>query len=376
VLLAGLAPASSTARADGCRPTITRLPDLGYGSEAGAIQGDTIVGWVDDSSGTQLPAVWQDGQLHTLSGLSAGAAGDVNARGEIVGDAGNFTEAFAVVDGTIHALAPNDGGFIYARRVNDRGQIAGVAFDGLYAARWDSYTSAPVALMPAPGDSFSFAKGINDQGVVAGDSDDSSGVPYAAIWTPRGVVHKLEPGFGSGQPGDLFAISNRGEAVGESFETDAAGNILADQATAWSDRGHPILIPLLPATNQSTALNVSDLGWVVGGAAQIDYSTGAFGPTHALLWFGHGPSMTLPVPGLSYNASESLVHGVQDDGTVVGSAGSADGNAVATVWTCAQRQAFVPDATASTARAARRQQSTHRMLARTFFTERRKQLLP
>jgi uncharacterized membrane protein len=164
-------------------------------------------------------------------------------------------------------------------------------------------------------------------------------------------VRLLAPAFGAGQPGVLYAINRPGETVGDSYLTDPAGIILADQATAWSAGGDPSLIPFLPGTNQSVALEVSDRGWVVGGAAEANYDTGSLSPTHAFLWLGDGPAETLPVPGLSYADSQSLAHGVDSQGTVVGSSGPVDGTASATVWTCARELAYTP-ASASTARTA------------------------
>jgi uncharacterized membrane protein len=337
-------PAAGTAAAH-CRPSVTRLPDLGFGSEADAVRANTVVGWVGtNDSGALVPAIWRGGRLSLIGALHthSGFAGDINARGEVVGTVNNAKKGFVYLHGTLHLLPPTDASFVYARRINDRGQIAGAAFAGRYAARWDSYASQPIRLLPAPGDAFSFAKGINDSATVAGESDSADGTPHPATWSADGAIHLLRSGFAPGQPGDLFAISNPGESVGESFRTDAHSNILADRATAWTPAGRVILIPLLADTNQSTALNLSDRGWVVGGAAHANYTTLKLGPTHALVWFGRGPAMTLPVPGLSYHASQSLAHGVDDQGTIVGSSGPAGGTQVATVWTFARRQAVVP----------------------------------
>lgn len=356
-LSAGIAlvPGAAAASHPVCKAMVTRLPDLGFGSEVDAQRGETFVGSVQtDGSGDQLPAIWRDGHLRVLDTFTsspAAAAADINSRGEVVGAADNSTVGFVYRDGVIHVLPSSGSNFIDARRINSRGQIAGTAFDNLYAARWESYTSAPVELLPAAGDAFSVAEGINDGDTVAGHSDDPTGVPHAALWSATGQVRLLKPGFGVGQPGDLFAISNPGEAVGESFLIDSSGNIVSDQATAWPRGDEPKLIPFLPGTNQSTALEVSDRGWVVGGAAPVDYVNGVLGPIHALVWFGGRAAETLPVPGLSYGESQSLAHNITAAGTVVGSSGPADGFASATVWTCARALAYIPSSFATVARA-------------------------
>ncbi|HWI01474.1 MAG TPA: hypothetical protein VNT27_14195, partial [Propionibacteriaceae bacterium] len=60
----------------------------------------------------------------------------------------------------------------------------------------------------------------------------------------------------------------------------------------------------------------------------------------------------LPVPGLSYQQSESLVHGITDSGTALGWAGPAGGVMHPYVWTCAFAQAFVPSASSQNKQAA------------------------
>ena len=343
VLAAGAATVSPAhAAAPGCRPTTTLLPDLGFGGQAFAIQGDTVVGSVFNAAHRSLPAYWHDGELTLIPELTRGFAGDINPRGDIVGSSG-LVAPFVFVDGTTHLLQ-HDPGTATARRINARGQIAGTV--GNVAARWDTYTSHPTLLLPATGDSFAFAKGINDVGQVAGDSDDAGFVPRAAVWDPAGNLRLLASGFGADQPSDLFAINNQGVSTGESYLGGTFGPV-ADQATRWSRDGVPTLIPLLPATTASIGLELNDLGWVSGIAVDFDFATGEEHGHHALIWLGNGPAETLPVPGLSYEDSESDAHYVTDDGTVVGSSGPAGGPDSATVWTCARTQAFVPDAQAT-----------------------------
>jgi hypothetical protein len=49
------------------------------------------------------------------------------------------------------------------------------------AGPWASASAAPVILRPRSGDAFSFAQGINDAGMVAGETDQPDGTPHAAI---------------------------------------------------------------------------------------------------------------------------------------------------------------------------------------------------
>jgi hypothetical protein len=338
----------SSAAASSCRPTVTTLPDLGYGGGGLAIHGNTVVGFVDDATGTHLPAYWRNGQLTVIGGVAEGFASGINAFGEIVGNGDYWSSPFAFLQGTLHPLAA-PGGFDSVGKVNDWGQIAGTIDD--YAVRWDSYSSQPVNLLPASGDSFSDGGWINDLGQVAGQTYDANFVPRAAIWNLAGQIRVLPSGFGAGQPSDLFPINQLGQAAGESYLGDANG-ISADQATRWSASGVPTLIPFLPSTNLSTGFGMNDLGWVSGVTlVNFDYSTGDFDGYHAFVWFGAGPSKTLPVPGYSYADSQSNAHYLSDDGTAVGESGPAGGPSSATVWTCAQAQAYVPRGPAALPRA-------------------------
>lgn len=344
-LVATAATASPpSAAAAPCQPTVRTLPDLGYGSGGLAMHGNTVVGFVKDSTGTSLPVYWRNGQLTMIGGVMQGFATGINAFGEIVGNGDYWSSPFAFLQGTVHPLAAL-GGFDSVGKVNDWGQIGGTIDD--YAVRWDSYSSQPVNLLPAAGDSFSDGGWINDLGQEAGQTYDANFVPRAAIWNLAGQIRVLPSGFGAGQPSDLFPINQLGQSAGESYVNGQFGPT-ADQATRWSAGGIPTLIPFLPSTNLSTGYGMNDLGWVSGDAlVNFDYSTGSYGGYHAFVWFGGGPAKTLPVPGHAYANSQSNAHFITDDGTAVGESGPAGGPSSATVWTCVQTQAYVPSGAAA-----------------------------
>jgi len=343
------AGAGRTAAGGSCTPAVTRLPDLGHGGEAIAFSGSTVVGDVADPRGFPHPAVWRHGHLHVIrtSAIRFGGANDINARGQILGStlsrAFNITKSWELFRGQITILrnVPGSRGH-YARRINNRGQIAGadgnLALTRTVAVRWDSATAAPVLLAPRPGDKFSFSKGINDRGQVAGDTDEADGTPHSAVWSPSGRIRVFSGAYGLGSPGDLFEINDAGTSAGESFNT----TFTADQATIWSPRGVPAGLGYLPGLNQSMALGLSGSGFVSGESALVDYAHGTSTAVHAFVWPGHGPLLTLPVPHLPYARSQSVVHQIGDNGTVVGKAGPANGVPHAYVWTCAFQQAFLP----------------------------------
>jgi len=333
--------ASPPAAGRSCRPAVTRLPDLGHGGEALAFSGGTVIGGVLDARGRPHPAIWRSGRLHVIRtpAIRNGSAGDINARGQIVGSADNYTKSWELFRGRITILRDVPGSHAdWARRINARGQIAGAADNMNRAARWDSASAAPVLLAPRPGDTFSFSKGINDRGQVAGDTDEADGTPHAAVWSPAGRIRVFSGAYGPGSPSDLFVINDAGTSAGESF--NAA--VTANQATIWSRRGVPAGLGFLPGLNQSTALGLSGSGFVSGESGLFDYTNFTFSAVHAFVWPGHGPLLTLPVPHLPYARSGSNVHQISDNGTVAGTAGPAHGVWHAYVWACAFQQAFLP----------------------------------
>lgn len=344
----------SVSKTASCSPTVTRLPDLGYGGGALAFNDSEVIGDVVTHSGISKPAIWHHGHLHVLAGLAPGTALDINIHRTVIGAAQNQAIAWARSGTGVRTDlkdAPGGGGqfSLYARRINARGQVAGAVDGEQFAARWDSPKAKPTVLQPAAGDTYSFSKGINYRGFVAGDTDDANFVPRPAVWAPNNGIHVYAAVYGADTPGTLYEINNANQSDGESFRTDSSGNITADVATLWSAHGRPASLGYLPRDNQSTALGLSQNGYVSGESSGFDYGAGQpTRPTHAFVWSGHGPLLALPVPGMSYRHSESAVHQIAANGTVVGSAGPVNGPDHAYVWTCAFSQAFRPPAAQTT----------------------------
>jgi len=153
----------------------------------------------------------------------------------------------------------------------------------------------------------------------------------------------LSGAYGPGTPADLYEINNAGTAAGESYRTDATGNTVSDEATVWSPSGVPTGLGFLPGTNMSVAYGLSESGYAAGLSQAVSYP--GFGPLsqpHGFVWPGHGPLLTLPVPGLSYAHSESYYHQITDNGTVAGTAGPVGGPDLPYLWRCAFQQAYRP----------------------------------
>jgi hypothetical protein len=148
------------------------------------------------------------------NGIGVGVVTDINARGAIIGTNDQFSQAWELRDGAVRFLRhlPGSGGpgSIAARRINSRGQIVGGAGDSSDALRWASAAAAPAILRPRPGDAFSFARGINDAGVAAGETYQREDTPHAAIWDRFGRIRVLSGAYGPGTAADLFEINNAG----------------------------------------------------------------------------------------------------------------------------------------------------------------------
>jgi hypothetical protein len=343
------APAASRpAAGKSCTPAVTRLPDLGHGGEAVSFNATAVIGDVLDARGRPHPAIWRAGRLTVLRhGIGTGSALDINARGDIIGQNPQGAHAWELRRGQLTFLrdVPGSTG-PYARRINSRGQIAGAVGHQPFAARWASASAAPTVLRPRRGDRYSFAKGINDSGVVAGDTDEADLTPHSAVWSPAGHIRVFAGAYGPGSPGDLFEINNAGATAGESYRITGPGPFSSDEATVWSPSGVPAGLGFLPGTNMSTAFGLSQSGYASGGSWPFDYVHFRFlGPPHAFVWPGHGPLLALPVPGLRYTRSESVVHQIDDNATVAGTAGPVGGPDHPYLWTCAFAQAFVPPQT-------------------------------
>lgn len=140
--------------------TAIPLPDLGAGAGANGInhQGQ-IVGTVVSADGTtQFGALWQNGALTNLGllpGDFGGIASGINNRGQVVGsnfDSGfNWLHAFIWQDGVmtdLGTLFPADSNLVptMANKINDRGQISGMAIvlSGPHTGDIHAFLATPV----------------------------------------------------------------------------------------------------------------------------------------------------------------------------------------------------------------------------------------
>jgi probable HAF family extracellular repeat protein len=248
------------------------LPTLGgnNGFAAGANNLGQIVGWAEntvhdptcDPASKQVlqfkPVVWgPDGDdiqaLPLIGNDTSGAATAVNDRGQIVGISGLCDQAVGRYS-AIHAVLwqghraidlGNLGGVAWntPMAINEFGVVVGFAnvpggkSPGSFHAHAFVWTAAAGMrdLGTLPGDSISEALGINDEGVIVGESCGASGC-RAVLWRNGGIVD-LNTQVARGYTDQLvFAndINDAGEITGQAM--DATTGVSAAFLAVPSDR--------------------------------------------------------------------------------------------------------------------------------------------
>jgi probable HAF family extracellular repeat protein len=269
------------------------------------------------------------------------AAADVNDGGTVVGQE-EIDFAFVwspnTPNGTVgsstrlqnlfHPATPSG----TAAAINNQGDVVGSSAtvdangtDVTHAVLWQGGAGGPIDLgtlipnLSAPGTFLgnSRALGINDSGLIVGQSDGPAGT-HAFLFDPAvGVMRDLGtlvplPGTGSSQAN---AIDNNGSVVGTSDALDSQGNpvnrafFLQAGTVAMTDLGTLFPDPVAPGafSGNSFAMSISNAGQIVGDAdtsALPGASTGAF--------FSPGSAPTGMFP------AQITVSGCNDNGDVVG----------------------------------------------------------
>jgi probable HAF family extracellular repeat protein len=231
---------------------------------------------------TCLPFLWQDGVMKALPtvGGNNGQASAINNRGQVAGYAENGVADRTCQQGTVNFMVQvpvlwtegqakplptidkdPDG---QAIGINNRGQAVG--YSGTctavnHAIVWDNDTATP---LPNLGNPYAVAYAINSSGQIVGQAINSDGTPLAVLWQNNTVTS-----LGGLLSGDVasFAtsINSRGEAVGSSF--DSGGNW--SHGLIWKNGVTIDLNTLFPASSRLfviSASNINDRGQIAGMA--------------------------------------------------------------------------------------------------------------
>lgn len=269
--------------------------------------------------------------LGTLSGGTTSTARDINDAGNIVGSSevlSGDTHAFFLSGGVMTDLGTLSGGdFSRATGINDLDQVVG--FSNLlnpitgelvtHGFKWQGGVIQDLGAYP-PEDEFnsaSFARGINNSGLIAGNIDlagvvwDLYGVPNFPPFPP--AVRITDPAPFT--PAMAFDINNAGQA---------AGTLLANAVGfRWEAGVLEPLVPLQPDGVDEDAYGINELGEVVGRgllAPPVRY--------HATLWPNPATVQDLGTLG----GENSVARDINDETTIVGSSETATGETVAFIW--------------------------------------------
>ena len=337
-LLALLAPAAPAA-AHACRPAVIDLGTLPGDRDSAvlAIGPDRETVGLSIDYGDHTRAVrWTRRGIEALRVPDTGdsVALDVNASGVIVGAYGqsdDTSRAFVWSDGRITSLPGllPEGAGTYARRITDRGVIAGSAFDGAgheHAVLWRA--GRIVELSPPPGFENAFAMDVSDRGAVVGGAySDTANV--AVRWRAGHV--RVLPTLG-GDGAQASVLDRFGRVAG--LSQTASGLF---EGTVWDRAGRPSGIGFLGHGDDDDIRGTDGAGGYVGGANLSPGGT----VYHVFIARAGGVPMTLPSVGAG-PLGRSGAHALDVEGDVGGSSETATGTGHATLWTCAWRQAFVP----------------------------------
>jgi len=336
-MLAGTAAAPAAGAA--CRPDRVDL-----GVPAGALASEVIAFGPHgeagggaykptlDSLGRAL--LWTDGL--TID-LGSGEVTDINARGDVLihdlvpGTATVVSSAGA--RRALRGLRPGDQ--IYARRINDRGDVAGASFtpggDGAATPVIWRAGRRPVGLPVPTGYTGAYLKGIDDAGDAVGAVQLATGDTLAASWDRHRRVTVLPTAFPQSPWDEANVVDVHGDVLG------ATENRLsfAAEATLWKD-GHRIGLGHLEGALFGVALGTDGHADVVGFDAGPDRVRHAW-----VIRLGGRPQ---PLTALSGGTGDaSMAHAVRrapgGDVTVGGASQITGGEEHATIWRCAFHQA-------------------------------------
>ncbi|MFG2875339.1 hypothetical protein ACGFYU_10075 [Streptomyces sp. NPDC048337] len=369
-VLAGLISAAGPASAAdtaACRPAVELLPAL-PGLSGGAVAGFGTGGLVVGESGDR-PAYWT-GAEHTVhavplpAGFDRGSVKAVSAKGLMVGTAVRGSDhtsvAFTHQLGSAASEAITEPSSPYgevAVDVNESGRV--VAADHGVAKEW--VNGKVVRELPVPADAIAGSKvvslnGINKRGDIVGtvsgsyfdaENDIQVTKTFPVVWPAGGgyAPYSLEVWNGYHHSFATIGrdIDDRGRVVG--LEDYYYRNDPRLTPAVWKkpydalpvDPGRVAGYGHLEFNGSSPTTNVA-----VGTATEFEESFASY--YQAVYWSGKGAPQVLPAPAGAPGAVPlTRAFAATDDDRVGGTVNDRETRAgSAVIWTCASRQAYVP----------------------------------
>jgi probable HAF family extracellular repeat protein len=369
-----LAAGTTAGRSEGsaCSPRATILESPRPSSQEVQVKalndrGD-VVGFADSENGSGAihAILWKGGSaadtvdLGVLPGYVSSEAYGVNDQRVVFGllyDAQDRTFPFRWRDGRMTVLRgpsgrrqqasgnPGSGG---RNAINDRGEMTWTLMvaGSPRAVRWAPNGKA--SLLPRlPGHAWSWAFGINDDGIVSGWSrklPSEDGEENPVIWTRAGKIVALQtvPGRADG----IAEATNRSGLtvgyLGNQSDTEPE----SDQFAVWQTRtAAPRLMGPVRANLIAEFIDVNDRGQAVGLTGALNPNTG-FTLAQPMIWrTGWAGPRSLRVPAASRRANPVLVTSLNDlnnRGAIVGNVYGLTGKDYSklrridpVLWTCA-----------------------------------------
>jgi len=223
----------------------------------------------------------------------------INAAGEVVG----FDDDSAFVrepDGTMTSFGVAGQRSTWTSGINDNGDIAGYAFSVASGISFLRDPSGPLTTFSAPGYAFTNAMCLNASRVVAGNVENSDGVPHGFVRQPDGAFLIFDPAGSVGtQPNSINAA---GTVVGI-FYLDSGAQLIAHGFMRTADGTLTVID--VPDSSQTYARSINGTGWIAG--SYYDSSKVSHG-------FVRSPEGTITTFG---SAPDSLEVSSMNDGGVV-----------------------------------------------------------
>jgi probable HAF family extracellular repeat protein len=259
----------TNASADDVRYKVTDLGTLGSGTRSyglGISNSGQVVGYSTGSP--YLAFIHNDGttsSLGTLPGGSDSRANAVNDDGLAVGSAflGGTNHAVRFSGGAVQDLGTVvDGTYSEAYGINSLGHIVGatVVSGKYHAILWSGGSAQDLGGLTGPTmTGSSFAKAINDDGQIAGYTQDNAGLGHAFLMANGTAV---DLGLTNSE---AYAINNNGDIVGK-FGFSAA------RAFLYKADGTTVTL----SNSTSIASDINDSGSIVGSTKGFTGSYRAF----------------------------------------------------------------------------------------------------
>lgn len=278
----------SVSAIDGSVTGATQLEPLtgfNYSAAYGINDSGFTVGESEDAGNTVVAVSWPAGSVTAakLPILTAGknsAAYAVSASGKIVGESVNGSDLIVPVYWPSSSMSPvalttrNSGGTGSAYGIVDNSDgssvIVGESDD--HAVRWRISASGTVSgvedLGTLPNNTRSIAVGVNRNGVIVGESEDSTGIAHAVIFKDKTLLGVIIPGFDvidlgiSGVKSSANAINDANRIAG--WSNDTSGSSLT---ALW-------LASASPVSTVNTSLSGSGGSGMVFGINATSYIVG------------------------------------------------------------------------------------------------------